>query len=87
MLVISSQFKKVCRYFWEIFIKTKLLIIYALLLQNVRRFGNKFEKKVAKSLHPLRVEVGSFYYFKTSTFTTFLQTHVDTTINWLLTLR
>ncbi|OXA49831.1 hypothetical protein Fcan01_15442 [Folsomia candida] len=54
--------------------------------KTVRRFGNKFEKKVAKSLHPLRVNVGSFYYFKKSTFTTFLQTHLDTTINWLLTI-
>ncbi|OXA49850.1 hypothetical protein Fcan01_15557 [Folsomia candida] len=65
----------------------KMLVISSQFKKNVRRFGNKFEKKVAKSLHPLRVEVGSFYYFKTSTFTTFLQTHVDTTINWLLTLR
>ncbi|OXA49321.1 hypothetical protein Fcan01_16012 [Folsomia candida] len=54
--------------------------------KTVRRFGNKFEKKVAKSLHPLRVNVGQFYCFKKSTFMTFLQAHVDTTISWLLTL-
>ncbi|XP_035709720.1 uncharacterized protein LOC118436225 [Folsomia candida] len=54
--------------------------------KDVTQFGSRFEKKVAKSLNSLRVEVGSFYFFKMSTFTTFVQTNLDTTISLLLTI-
>ncbi|OXA49806.1 hypothetical protein Fcan01_16005 [Folsomia candida] len=47
----------------------KMVVISSQFKKDVRRFGNKFEKKVAKSLHPLRVNIGPFYYYKASTFT------------------
>ncbi|OXA38691.1 hypothetical protein Fcan01_26513 [Folsomia candida] len=51
---------------------------------TVTQYGTRFEKKVAKSLHPLRVNVGSFYCYQKSSLTTCFQTHLDTTINVLL---
>ncbi|OXA46180.1 hypothetical protein Fcan01_19127 [Folsomia candida] len=52
--------------------------------KTVTQYGTRFEKKVAKSLHPLRVYVGSFYCYQKSSLTTCFQTHLDTTINVLL---
>ncbi|OXA39665.1 hypothetical protein Fcan01_25521 [Folsomia candida] len=46
--------------------------------------GHLRQRKVARSLRPLKVFVGSYYYFKMSTFMTYVNTVVDYTIDFLI---
>jgi len=53
--------------------------------KGLKQVNNKLVQRHSKSLRPLRVEVGSCYYIKMSTFTTFMKSLVDYTANVLLT--
>ena len=55
------------------------------LLQSKKEESKEFRKS-AKTLRPLVVHVGSYYFMKMSTFTTYFQTIVDNTIAILLAL-
>lgn len=48
--------------------------------------GGLLAKVTARSLRPLKVHVGRFYFFKKSTFTTYLATVVDYTMNVLIAM-
>ncbi|OXA64301.1 hypothetical protein Fcan01_00580 [Folsomia candida] len=48
--------------------------------------GHLRQRKVARSLRPLKVFVGSYYYFKMSTFMTYVNTVVDYTIDFLIAI-
>lgn len=52
---------------------------------HVGRQGMKRGRVIGRSIRCLRIQVGSAYYFKMSTFNTFMQTVVEWTINVMLT--
>lgn len=57
-------------------------------LESCRKWDNNLErKKILKSLKPLTVKVGPFYFMKLSTFTEFMQIVVENTISVILTMK
>lgn len=65
----------------QLYEESKRLIEIVSITKNCRQM------KVAKSLQPLKVYMGSFYFFKMRTFMTYLATVVDYTITVLVTIR
>lgn len=55
--------------------------------ESIRKDKSKLVRTVGRSLRPLKIEVGKSYFFKMSTYTTFIQTVVDNTVNVLLTYK
>lgn len=55
--------------------------------ENIRRDKSKLTRLIGRALKPLRLEVSSSYYFKMSTYTTYILTVVDNTVNVLLTYK
>lgn len=55
--------------------------------ENIRRDKSKLTRQIGRALRPLRLDVGSSYYFKMSTFTTFIRTVVENTVSVILTYK
>lgn len=55
--------------------------------EDIRKDKSKIVRVIGRSLRPLKIDVGKNYFIKMSTFTTFMTTVVDNTVNVLLSYK